>query len=112
MYKVYLEIQTEEHMLYAKEIAEAYGLYSLNGNPHYTLMKIIILDYLKENDIEYMPLFYDSRNGLKEVFPAKYYMPAFKLFFSKAKYNNTYISLNGKKYKYFLNEKERVQCHT
>lgn len=101
MYKFYLEIKTEEHMLYAKEIAEIYGLYSLNGNPHSTLMKIIILDYLKENQIDYIPIFYNSRNGLKEVFPAKYYAPAFKIFLSKINYNNTYISLNGKKYNFF-----------
>nr|DAV25184.1 MAG TPA: hypothetical protein [Caudoviricetes sp.] len=108
MYKFYLEIKTEEHMLYPKEIAEAFGLYSMNGKPHSILIKAIILDYLESKQIEYTPIFYNSRNGLKEVFSAKYYMPALQLHLSKANHNNVYISQNGKKYKYFFKQKERV----
>jgi hypothetical protein len=111
MYKFYLEIKTEEHMLYPKEIAEAFGLYSMNGKPHSTLTKVIILDYLESNQIEYMPIFYNSKNGLREVFAAKHYIPALKLHLSKTSHNNMYVSLNGKKYKYFLKQKERSQCH-
>lgn len=95
MYEYYLKVVSNEHMLYLNELAELYDLYSLSGKPHIKLLKAIILDYLQENCIEYYPIFYNSKNGLKEVFSHEVYMPAIERFNSLHK-DGVYISCNNK----------------
>lgn len=101
MYTYYLAVRSNEHMLFAKELAEKYGIYSSTGNPHNKLIKVVIIDYLIENNIPYRPLFYETKSGLREVFSQILYEPAFERFINKAS-GNKYTSLNKITY-YFKN---------
>lgn len=105
MYTYYLAINSNEHMLFAKELAEKYSIYSSTGNPHNKLIKAIIIDYLIDNNMPYRPLFYETKNGLREVFSRTLYEPAFKRFLNKAS-DNKYTSLNKTKY-YFKNNTQK-----
>lgn len=95
MYEYYLKVLSDEHMLYLNELAEIYDIYSLNNKPHTKLLKAIILDYLQENCIEYCPIFYNTKNGLKEVFSKEIYIPAIDRFNSLSK-DGIYISYYNK----------------
>jgi hypothetical protein len=63
-------IENEEHMLFAKEIAEVYHLYSLQGKPNGLLVKHI----LKDNLCSFLPeYYYPYSNGVARVYPKMHY---------------------------------------
>lgn len=95
MYEYYLKVISNEHMLYLNELAELYNIYSLSNKPHTKLLKAIILDYLDYNHLSYCPVFYNTKNGLKEVFSKDIYEPAIEKF-KKLYINGVYISNNNK----------------
>lgn len=103
MYTYYLAVNSYEHMLFAKELAMKYNVYSLTNNPHNKLVKAVITDYLIENNIEYRPLFYETKNGLKEVFSQIHYKPAFERFMNCI-VDNKYTSLNKITYNFKSDE--------
>lgn len=97
MYEFYALIKTDEHMLYPSEIAEMFGIYSSTCKPHSTLIKQIVLDYLKESNIPYQAIYFNSRHGLKEVFSREHYAPALERFKLIAD-ENKYRSINNRSY--------------
>ena len=100
IYKYYIQVFSDEHMLFASELAEVYGIYSLSDKPHYALVKTAITDYIDNNNIKHMPIFYETKKGLREVFPREYYEPALKSLLTNSE--GVYISNKNKKY-YFKN---------
>lgn len=64
-------------MLYAKEIAELFGLKNSSGNT-YNGMGTMINRYISENGIEYEQLYYNTAHGLCKVYPSSIYVPAVK----------------------------------
>ena len=96
LFDYYMKITSNEHMLYASEIAKMYNINSTTGKPHYSLVKTVIVDYMKDNNFEYIPLFYNTKNGLKEVFSKKHYEPAISKLLANGKCE--YKSLNNKTY--------------
>ena len=81
MFTYYKPIESNEHMLFAKEIAKIYTY----KNKNFTSQKIstIIKGYLKANNIEYEDLYYETKYGLSKVYPFEIYDPAMKWYFEK-----------------------------
>lgn len=96
LFDYYMKITSNEHMLYASEISELYGIQSSTGRPHHSLVKTVIVDYMKSNNIEYIPLFYETKNGLREVFSKEHYEPAMSQLI--ASNEQKYTSLSKKTY--------------
>jgi len=75
MFKYYLEVEYEEHMLYANEISgiygEAYGISLTTAK-----VSAILNKYAKNNNIDNPKLFYHTKWGLKRVYPEALYKPA------------------------------------
>ena len=63
-YKYYVEVYSDEHYLYASEIAEIIGAYTSSGKPHVKFVSYVYHANKKKNKI-----FYHTRKGLREVFP-------------------------------------------
>lgn len=103
-YRYYITLDSNEHMLYADEIAALYNIYSNTNKHHGRLVKALILDYLEERGIKYMPINFLTKYGMKEVFPAHHYVPALERILLEKDPNKTrlYMSLDGKKYKYII----------
>lgn len=99
MYNYYMKFKSEEHMLFAREIAELYRIYSTSGKPHSSLIRAILSDYIYETFQEYNPMYYITKSGPVEVFPAAIYQEAINRFVNKQE-NNIYASLSGTKYKF------------
>lgn len=99
MYKYYQELNSNEHMLYANEIASMIGILSENNKPHSSLIKIAIVDFFLENDIKYNAIYFNTKKGLREVFKYDDYREAIKRLLETSK-EGVYKSLNNKKYKF------------
>ena len=80
MYSYFIEIQSDEHMLYAKEIAAAYNILDKNNQPDYKLVGKIIKDYLKDKQITYQDKYYNTKYGLKKVYPYDIYNSAIEFY--------------------------------
>lgn len=63
-YKYYIEVQSDEHYLYASELAEIIGAYTSSGKPHTKFVSYVYHSSHKRNKV-----FYHTRKGLREVFP-------------------------------------------
>lgn len=63
-YKYYVEVQSDEHYLYAFELAEIIGAYTSSGKPHTKFVSYVYHNSHKENKV-----FYHTKKGLREVFP-------------------------------------------
>ena len=101
MYKYYYGFESDEHMFFAKEIAEGFGVFTINNNPHSLLIKAMIVDFLLESNIKYKAIFFETKNGLREVFMKEHYIGAYLRFKERCS-NGIYISNNNKKYNFKL----------
>lgn len=73
LFTYYARVYSHEHMLFCKEIAELYNILDKSGKPSHTKVGKIIKSYISENNINYCSLYYETRNGLREVFPKEIY---------------------------------------
>lgn len=74
----YTMLASNEHMLYAKEIAEKYNIFK-NDKPNYILVTRIIEDYLTRHNIDYTYKFFLNRyHGMKKVYEFNIYDNAIK----------------------------------
>jgi hypothetical protein len=89
MFTYYKKIFKEEEMLFDQEIARLYKIYkvrtkddvdSITSTPNATLVNIIINDYITKNNIEMEELYYPSNAVLRNVYPARIYVPAIENF--------------------------------
>lgn len=96
------DVDIEEHMLYSSEIAELFKIY--NGKYYYgALVTQAIKDYVTINGIDDNNYFYNTRYGVKKVYPCNIYINAMKYMFANTmviENASYYISLDNKKYKY------------
>lgn len=61
MYKYYLEIESEKHLLFPSEIASALRLYSESGKLHEKYV-LALSEFISPHK-----LYYNTRNGLRRV---------------------------------------------
>ena len=74
MYTYYKKVQDEEHMLYATEIAELYGVVSVNNIPATRLVSRLLDEYIKKNNLEAEQHYYITKRGFQsKVYPASVY---------------------------------------
>lgn len=91
MYIYYEQVELEEHMPYAKEICEVFRIHNENGKNHSRFMIMYLNDYAKKIDPDYRKLYYQTKNGLVQVFPRTIYEPAIKNLLKKLEeVNKTY----------------------
>lgn len=114
MYTYYKETQSEEHMLYATEIAELAGIYSLKNKPATALVSEILQDHIKSLD-NYEQYYYLSGpyNRKNKVYPKSIYVQAIIDFFIgiNCEYGNNIpekltTEFNNKKYKFTIIQEE------
>ena len=98
-YKYYQEIETEEHYYYASEISwyllEKHGISSPNGTKPASTMVNAMLNFLHAGEPK---LYYNTRNGLKRVWPQG--KTAAALLVRNCVEPGGCIEINGKKYHY------------
>lgn len=70
------EVFMEEHMLSATELAKLFGLYSTNDKPHGLLVKHILADYVKDNNLNISEYYYAHGHGVMRVYPSMVYQKA------------------------------------
>lgn len=72
----YKKVEIKEHMLYARELAEIFGIFSKTGKPAIAFVS----HFLKQamDKYNYEQYYYYTKDGLKKVYPASIYLLAFK----------------------------------
>lgn len=78
MYTYYIRVESEEHMLFTREIASLFGFYSLSDVPHFLLISKAIKKVLDESNNSDLvgSLFYKTKNNMKQVYPYEVYSKA------------------------------------
>lgn len=106
MYEYYIKAVSEEHMLYLKEIAIRYGLYSSKGTPHSRLITAIMNEYQLIQKTTYPEIYWSG--NLYRVWPHEQYDPAMKWFVDIVKRTNVtqYTFSDGKTYNFIREECE------
>lgn len=101
MINYYKMVSKEEHMLYAKEIAELYKLYEEKNsslNQATTFVRNRINEYIATLD-NYEQLYYSTRNGLAKVYPKNIYTKALNDVISLQYGESLETNIGNKKYK-------------
>lgn len=107
MYTYYIKVHSEEHMLYLKEIAKLYGIYTLNDVPNSKIVTAILQEYASIQKKIYPEIYWESR-ALMRVYPYEQYHPAMTWFLDLVSKTNitSYRFSNNKNYNFVIkNEK-------
>lgn len=105
MYRYIIEIHSEEHMLYSKEIALIYGFLTVKGHQHTRMVNAIIEEY---RIIQKMPahlvVFFETAWGPQRVWPFEVYDPAMRWFRQTVERTGTtkYAFSDGKSFNFKL----------
>lgn len=84
MYTYYKEIKSEEHMLYATEIAELAGIYSLTDKPATALVSSVLYEHINSlKNYEQCYYLSGNYNRKNKVYPKNIYVDAIMNFFRK-----------------------------
>lgn len=106
VYAYHLKFLSTEHMLYCKEIAQIYNIFTPNGNFNSRLVSEVIKAYQKEHDIVFEEILWEV--NLKRVYPEAQWRLAMDWFMDK--YNNEHFhelkAENGQMIKFFVNSQE------
>lgn len=77
MYTYYNKVKSDEHMLYATEIAICFGINSEKDKPHGLFITKYISEYIKQHIIGYKPLYYvNNRGKANQVYSKEIYVEA------------------------------------
>lgn len=100
IYHTYFKpVVMEEHMLYAKEIAENNNIYTVNGKLATTFVSQLLQSIAKQLS-NYEQLYYATRQGPAKVYPASLYNPVMANIKRDVPINTPCeFSVEGKKYK-------------
>lgn len=107
IYTYYKKIEDDEHMLFASEIAKAFGIMSESTKPHSAFLKAYLKYYIEKTKDrnKYDQLYYITFKYGKplevEVYPKWIYLRAmYELYLILEDINKVYeIDINEKKYK-------------
>lgn len=95
------KVQMEEHMLSATELAQLFGLYTLNNNPNGLLVAQILSDYVEDTNLNVSEYYYPHRKGVLRVYP--------ELVYRKALYDFVFNLEDGEKKVYVSkHEKKKI----
>jgi hypothetical protein len=82
-YTYYQSLESEEHMLFATEIAKLYNL-MLANQPRNRLVSSVLRRYIKNHLPSYESFYYKTKYGLVECFPEWLYKPAMDEYLKEA----------------------------
>lgn len=75
LYDYYIKVNSYEHMLNCYELAKMYRIYTTESDkPHSRFVAALIKQYYNEHPDE-PKVFYNTKNGMMQVFPKKIYEP-------------------------------------
>ena len=94
MFNYYIQVNSEEHMLYANEIARLYKINTIEGKPHKNFVSKYLEWYADNYISDYYQLYYQTRYGLTKVYPQSLYQPAMKLLIDTQKDKISIVTLN------------------
>jgi len=98
LYTYFKPVVKQEHMLFASEIAEIYGIVTRTGNAA-TIFVSAYLQELSSKTKGYEQLYYSTGHGMSRVYPSNFYRPAINNLIAKIGYNNeTKLSIGNKNY--------------
>lgn len=98
IYTYSMEIQSEEHFLYPREIAEIYGLYTLKDQPNARLVNLVLEEYRIKNGLDPYPVItYETKFGPSRCYPHVIYDPAMQWFVQTARLVTSYQFTDGPK---------------
>ncbi|PTY93024.1 hypothetical protein [Heyndrickxia sporothermodurans] len=111
VYRYWKPCYSTEHYLLLREITELWDLYSTRGKvkSRHTLLTTTILQ-LYSKRCGYEQVYYETRHGLKAVYPREVYEGAYKWFLEKTDYaQEGTIKLDGKNFAYTIGKPEPVR---
>lgn len=73
--KYYLEIENEEHMLNAYELASCYHIYSNKNKPHARFVARLLTEYKKALNYEEKFYYRTKKGDMMQVYPSYIYRP-------------------------------------
>lgn len=100
MYTYYAKFEADEHMLLAKEIAAAYGIFTKNDKPNTLLVGKILHRHIESRDAMRMYYYSGQLKNLLEVYSSIIYVPAMRDFLAKAEKPEGAYFIDGKNYYY------------
>jgi hypothetical protein len=102
-YTYYTKVESYEHMLSCTELAVAYAIFTTKETPkpHSRLVAVLLNEYYKEHPEE-EKLYYPTKYGLMQVWPADIYKPILESIISNNPLNTEmiYVTEKGKNYSY------------
>ena len=103
MYTYYTKVESYEHMLSCTELAVAYGLFTTKADPkpHSRLVAAMLNAYYEEHPEE-EKMYYSTKHGMMQVWPAEIYKPILESVIVKHTPNTeqVYVTSKGKYHKY------------
>lgn len=106
----YKKVEIKEHMLYASEIAELFGILSRTNKPAIKFISQLLKEEIINKKEE--QLYYNAKDGLRKVYPKSIYIDAMKKLnerlkhIKKDKQGFYYIKLNNEK-NYYIKISEK-----
>lgn len=77
MHTYYNKVESEEHMLYATEIAICFGINSEKDKPHGAFITKYLAEYIRQHIVGYKPLYYINMRGkANQVYSKEIYTDA------------------------------------
>lgn len=87
-YKYYKEVISEEHMLFANEIAQKYNIYSVNNKPATMFVSSVLKDFIIASGED--QLMYQTVRGLTNVYPKRIYEQVMKIVYAMVESNDSF----------------------
>ncbi len=96
-YTYYTKVESYEHMLNCTELAVAYGIFTTKEEPkpHSRLIAAMLNAYYEEHPEE-QKLYYPTKYGLMQVWPAEIYKPILEFIVSNNPLNTELVFTTAK----------------
>lgn len=102
-YTYYTKVESYEHMLSCTELAVAYAIFTTKADPkpHSRLVAAILNAYYEDHPEE-EKMYYATKHGMMQVWPAEIYKPILEAIVSNNSLNTEqiYITKKGKYHRY------------
>ena len=102
-YTYYTKVESYEHMLSCTELAVAYAIFTTKAEPkpHSRLVAAMLNAYYEEHPEE-EKMYYSTKHGMMQVWPADIYKPILESVIAKCAVNTeqVYVTNKGKYHKY------------
>ena len=102
-YTYYTKVESYEHMLSCTELAVAYAIFTTKEEPkpHSRLVAAMLNAYYEEHPEE-QKMYYSTKHGMMQVWPADIYKPVFESLIANNPLNTelVFTTIKGKNHNY------------